>query len=144
MTHHTKKDSTGRDDVNGPWTGRIFVLFALAPLLLSQLSCGSGVGDKGIKVTHTGGSYTITVEATQVTSSSIRLSITASFNALGTPFWREDIFQNLAHFDLQSNTPSFYTDTNVAPGMTYCYGAGGNYFMIGDVHSNRECVTTPA
>jgi hypothetical protein len=120
------------------WIRRILGFFALVPFLLIQVGCGSEIEQTKLNPTD---DLTLSVMATSVSSSSIRLAITASFNAGNTPLWREDIPAYLAHFDLQASTASFYTDTNVTPGLTYCYRAGGNYFMIGEVYSNRECVT---
>lgn len=117
---------------------RSLAFLGLVPLLLMQAGCGSE--NDHSKITD---DFTISVAATNVTSSSIRLAIMASFNAGNTPLWREDIPGYLAHFDLESKTASFYTDTNVTPGVTYCYQAGGNYFMIGPVYSNRVCLTLP-
>jgi hypothetical protein len=117
---------------------RSLAFLGLVQLILMQAGCGSEKDPS--RVTD---NLTISVGATNVTSGSIRLAIMASFNAGNTPLWREDMPGVLAHFDLKSNTASFYTDTNVTPGVTYCYQAGGSYFMIGIVYSNRECVTLP-
>ncbi len=115
-------------------------LASVAFVLVSSLLPGCSSDET---TTTTGPGFTIRVAATSVTSSSIHLDITASFNAFGTPFWRTDKGWYLAHFDLQANTPSTYVDTDVTSGTQYCYRAGGSYFLIGDVYSNLECVTTP-
>ena len=130
--------AAGMDRATGPLTRRVPALLVCVLLLLSSVGCPSD--DDGITVTGSD-LFTISLAATNVTSSSIHLAITASFNALNTPLWRTDVPGNLARFDLEANTPSFYTDTNVTPGVTYCYMAGGNYFFIGSVISNEECVT---
>lgn len=121
-----------------PLIRRFFALSLLLLVLMSPVNCGEADNT----VTYSGG-FTISVVATSVTSSSIQLAITANFNALNTPFWRTDQAWYLAHFDLQSNTRSFYTDTNVTSGVQYCYKAGGIYFFIGPVYSNLECVIPP-
>jgi hypothetical protein len=115
----------------------------LAVLALFLIPCCRSDDDGVTFIDPDPNPFTIGVAATEVTSGSIRLAVTASFTASNTPLWRTDKPGFLAHFDLQAGTPSFYTDTDVAPGLTYCYRAGGDYFLIGPVYSNEACVTTP-
>ena len=128
---------TSADMSRAPDALTLRMLQALVPVLALMISCNGSDGDS-----HS--NLFINLMATDVTPSSIRLSITASFNAGNTPLWRTDKPGLLAHFDLQSNVASFYSDTDVAPGSKYCYMAGGHYLGLGNIYSNEECVTIPS
>lgn len=115
-----------------------YAVLMLFFLLLTVLGgCG---GEDGGSSSDT---WTITLAITNATSTDVQLSVTASFNAFGTPVWRTDMAWYIATIDLQSNTPYTYIDSNVNPGTQYCYRAGGNFFLLGPIYSNKECVTTP-
>jgi len=104
-----------------------FILFLVSLFII--LGCGN-------EDSETQSSFTITLDISNLTVSSVELSIKANFNGTA-PLWKDGHYYDDVNF--QSGRLSIYIDHDIQSGTEYCYQVGGYVILLGDVWSNVVC-----
>lgn len=113
--------------------------FWLCCLLLLPSSCMNF--DSGEFTYSETGDWSINVAVESVSSSSVILAITATFNCDDIPVFRNACLYGST--TISSSTTTRYTDSQVSPGSEYSYRVGGYVFLVGEVWSNTVTVRVP-
>jgi len=101
-------------------------------LLLPLFGCG---GDD--YETDKGGGFELFLTIESVGTDHVGIGVAATFGG-STYLWRDGGI--LADIPIDSGQKTLYYDHLVEHGHRYCYYAGGNYLLLGEIWSNMECV----
>lgn len=114
-------------------------VFLLCCLFLLLPGCYGDWGE--VTYSESGGGWSINISAESVTSTSVVLAVTSTFNCDDVPVFRNGCLYGST--SIRSGTTTRYVDSQVSPGAEYTYRLGGYMFLVGEVWSNAVTVRVP-